>query len=748
VTIAQQDILPAISIYTAEKLTSQQMKEWSLVGAIHKKELAAVLQKIHKELNNSRSPAKTINKAIKNLQKFFARKDVRGTIDEVNNRNFYFNLCFPEQAGEDLYFSLIKGEISGRSGLIKAYESKPILISMHALQRLFERLKARNDQVLNEIYSCLNWADNWNHGGKKSGAQSWPIPSSNGFFVVTMRDEAISASTITWMRNDQLSKKWGVVYDNIKLLQDIHPELMFNVDFLKEFLGSFPWMMHEHRPGVDIEKLAWESKDFELESEKDSEIVSFEDLTPSLADLDAGTQTNQKKVNLLNKEKISASYISGLNYRDSPPPFRLHSQHNGIVVQQQQSGALIVSLQNSWYGEIPYFSNKRAMTLGLKTLSIGDKVEVEIWGIKYSKVEHAVAISLCQKELADANWLEIQSLYPLGAIVNAETYAQVGSHFLIKMNDGVVGFAPYNQVQWLINVKERQSENLFGKNIEFTVKDYNNVNRNLVLEIEGYKKHLQKIIANGMEVEGAVIRATDAYALVHLDSGFNAMLHSINCWGIPLPNIGDRIVAKVLNTDVDSAMIEIGFNAPSNLTKIFIAKQTTDETWALFEKNHIEGEIVNVQVREKVNHGILAVMEDGTIGLIHRKEIDWLKDTDGALDSLKIGDIIQVQIICIKTTNRRVFFSKKSIKLHPFDDPKIKLDINECYTGVISSVKDYGYFVHLPFGMDGLIHKTNNPNSIAFSKGDIVVVYIINIDRERKRIGLSLSPNAFSHICK
>ena len=585
----------------------------------------------------------------------------------------------------------------------------------------------------------MNWAENWNIGGRESGAQSWPIPSSNGFFVVAMSDEAKSASTITWMRNDKLSKKWGIFYDNIKRLQDSRPDLMFNEDFLKEFLGSFPWMQHEHRPGVDFVKLAWESKDFQLESEKDIELVEPKDLTCALANLDAYTQTNQEKTNLPEKEKISASYISGLNYVDSPPPFRVHSQHNGVVVQQQQSGAMIVSLKNSWYGEIPSFSNKRAMAIGLETLSVGDKVEVEVWGIRHSKVEQAFAISLSQKQLADAHWQEIKSHYPLGSLVNGETYAQVGSNFLIRMNDGVLGFAPYNQVQWIINVKENQSVNLLGENIEFLIKDYNDANRNLVLEIESYKKHFLQILPIGMEVNGAVIKVTNSFALVHLDSGFNAMLNNIDRWDAPPPIIGDRIAAKVLNIDIDTALIRIGFDAPIALTQIFTPIHTNDKSWALFEKNHFEGEIVDVQVRQKGNHGVFVVMVDGTIGLIHRKEIDFLKDTEGSLDSLKIGDIIQVQILSIKKDSRHVFFSKKSIKLHPLDNPKIKLDVNDCYTGVISNVKDYGYFVHLPFGADGLIHNSNNPNSIIFSKGDIVQVYIINIDRDRKRIALSLS---------
>lgn len=746
-SIFEHDLLPVVSKYTAEKLTAQHLMQWSLVGAIHKKELSAVIQKIHKDLNNSRSAAKTINKAIKNLQIFFERKEVRGTIHEVNHRTFFFNLSFPEQAGENLYFCLIKGEISGRSGSIKAYESKPILISFHALQRLFERLNARNDaEVLNEIYSCLNWADAWNFGGRKSGAQAWPIPSANGFFVAALSQDTESASTITWMRSDSLSKKWGVVNDNIIKLNSTYPDLMFDEDFLKEFIGSFPWMMHEHRPGVDFVKLAWDSKDFELESEKDTELIEIEDLNTSLSDLDDHIQTDENKVNLADKEKKSVSYILGLNYQEGPPRFKNHSLHKGVVVQKQGSGALIVSLQNSWYGQIPKFSTQKAeaLGLGLEALDVGDAVEVEVWRIKYSNEEKAYSISLAQKELADANWLEVENRHPIGSKVNAETYAKLGSYIAVRLEDGGLGVVPYNQVQCWVQSKGNKSEDVLGIKIELTVADYNNINRKLLLEIENYKKHfdqlLTKDLQKGMEVEGTVVRLVNKYALVQLDSGFSAMLHSYNCWGKQMPIIGDRIVAQILNVDLDATTIEISFKPPDGMAQDFSAIVPSDKNWELFEKNHFEGEIVQVQVREKVDYGVIVVMEDGTIGLLHRSEIDWVKDTESALASLKIADIIKVKIISIKSSTKRVFFSIKSLKPHPLDDPKIRIAVNECYIGVISKLMDYGYFVHLPFGTDGLIHNTSNPDSIIFSKGDIVHVYIKDIDTERKRIGLSLSP--------
>ena len=375
---------------------------------------------------------------------------------------------------------------------------------------------------------------------------------------------------------------------------------------------------------------------------------------------------------------------------------------------------------------------------------MGDEIEVEVSRIWHSNEEKAYAISLDIKDLADANWAQIENRYPIGSKVNAETKSLIGTNVKARLEDRVFGFAPYNQVLLWIRTNADQSGDVLGKRIEFTVKNHNKSNRNLVLEIENLKINLAEILAkeiqNDTEVEGTVFKLTNSYALVLLDSGFSAMLHSLNCWGKQLPIIGDRVVTEVLNVDLETSTITIGFNPPEGMARGFSAIVPSDKKWELFEKNHFEGEIVQVQVREKVDYGFIVVMEDGTMGVLHRKEIDWLKDTEDAPTSLKIGDIIQVQIISIKSSAKRVFFSIKSLILHPLDDPKITIAVNECFIGVISKLVNYGYFVHLPFGTDGLIHNTSNPNSIVFSKGDTVHVYIKDIDRERRRIGLSLSP--------
>jgi ribosomal protein S1 len=741
VSIFEHDLLPVVSNYTAEKLTAQHLMQWSLVGAIHKKELSAVIQKIHKDLNNSRSAAKTINKAIKNLQNFFERKEVRGTIHEVNHRTFFFNLSFPEQAGENLYFCLIKGEISGRSGSIKAYESKPILISFHALQRLFERLNARNDtEVLNEIYSCLNWADAWNFGGRKSGAQTWPIPSANGFFVAALGQDTESASTITWMGSDKLSKKWGLVSDCIRLLEKNHPNLLYDSNYLMEFLGSFAWMMQEHRPGVDLIKLAWSSKDFQLESEKDSIGTVNEELSNTLKDYENKFNVEEKL--LEHPTKISISYIPGFNYHHDKPPFETHTQHHGIVVQVHRNGSLIISLRNLWYGKIANINNKKAEALGLhlKSLSMGDEIEVEVQRIKYLRNENAIAIDLDQKELADAKWLEIEDRYPVNSILNAEIYKKFRSDFVVELKDEVIGFLPHNQMNWLAHSKGYQIEELLKQNIDLIVTGYNKINRNLLLNVKDFNNVFEKLCADsmqiGMKIKGTTYKVANTYALVKLDSGFNAILPRFNCWGKDLPIIGARVDAEILKVDIQTTKIVIGFKPPENLGHIFKPSTPTEEKWELFEKNHIKGEKVRVQVIAKQTSNYLVIMTDNNFGILPYEEILWGHNIEKAKCILEIGDFIDVLIIDIKHKKKKIIFSKKALN-HPLDDPKIGLKINDSFLGIIKTIKDYGYFVYLPFGMEGLLHKGELDETISFNEGDVINVFIKNIDIERKQISLS-----------
>ena len=129
-------------------------------------------------------------------------------------------------------------------------------------------------------------------------------------------------------------------------------------------------------------------------------------------------------------------------------------------------------------------------------------------------------------------------------------------------------------------------------------------------------------------------------------------------------------------------------------------------------------------------------MTDNNFGILPYEEILWGHNIEKAKCTLEIGDFIDVLIIDIKHKKKKIIFSKKALN-HPLDDPKIGLKINDSFLGIIKTIKDYGYFIYLPFGMEGLLHIGELDETISFNEGDVINVFIKNIDIERKRISLS-----------
>lgn len=709
----------------ARKVSIERLEALSAVGIAHRNELDSILLKIRRDLEFGKSAAKTINKAVKILNDFFGRKEVRGAITEKAHRKTEFELCLPEQIEDWLCFCLIKGEINGRSGACAISELRPIRICQHALQRLMERIDSTDDAaVLDEIYACLKWAPVWNAAGVDSKAQCWPILSSNGFFVVMPNGDTSVSTLVTWMRRDGLSRKWGVVSDNLSRILAHHQELMVDEAFVKEFICSFPWMLREHIPSEDLMKAAWESRQFVLPQENDAE-RDIEGLMERQADSE-----DLRRVNIKREEKASVSYLPGLNYQESPPEFRIHSKHQGIVVQKRESGTLIISLKNSWYGKIPEVSNQRSDLLvpGSGNANVGDIIEVEVKKITFIEGEHAYAVSLDRVELTDATWALVEAQYPIGSKTTGRVFSQLSSDCAVQLPDGVRGLVSAEQVTWWLDLNSSYQVDVIGSNIDLVVSGYRPHKRNLIFETPGFKQFFMALAEKmpiGLEVAGTVVKKNAGYAVVKLEEGVSALLHRVNCWGKPFPDEGDRISAKIISVEIDNRRIILGQHAPEGITPTYYAIPTNDKTWEDFQRNYSVGQKVTVQVLASDEANFVVAMSDGNYGLLPFKEISWAMDKDHQRSAAKIGELFDAVIIDIKANKKRVIFSKKVLIPHPLNVAGTCPKLNEKLTGVVTNAVDYGYFVRLPFGLQGLLHKDGVPNSVKFDVGDNVHVYVV-----------------------
>ena len=728
-----------VSSYTARKLSQKQIETWSAAGARHRDELKRIVKEITQSLYLSKSPAKTLTAAMKKLEGLFSKREVRGEVHLLNNRHINFRLAFPTNTEDKLVFCLLYGEINARTGAVKFELTTPVQMSLHALQRLFERLEESSEEaLLDEIYSCIGQAIHWHKGATEIEAKCWPLLSKNGFFVGTSQPDSLVTTVVTWMQARKMGKKWGLPISNLTRLKQENIKGLENFDFAKEFIRSFPWMLFEHVPGEDSILLAWEQHeqgDSEDKNEPTRVIEIFHD---------------EEKIMPSSHRKISASYIAGLNYKETSPTFKTHTLHHGVVVQQRGDGHLIVGLRNGWIGQIPRKSIDRGINLieDYTPPKIGDEISVLVHKIKHHSDEGAYALSLDPKDVSDANWALIEKEYPVGSVQSATLEIRYFQEFMAQLGSGIRGVIPANEVQIYLNQPDLYGCSPIGQIVDTEVIGYRAEKKCLLLSI----KNIASLIGNetkfhsykpGDLISGKCTRNASSYALIEIKEGLFGLLHKLNNWGKELPSVGDEVQALFIGEE--KTQLLLGGIPERPLEKTFFAYPLSDEKWEEFITQHKEGDAVEVQIlfwREKAMC-YMAVTSSGIVGMLPSNEMTWRNQSREELKQLlKPGDFLKARILKISKEKNRVVFSKKALDKNPIDDELTKIQINDLFLGTVVNVLDYGSFIQLePSGIQALLHRSKIPQGKTLSKGAICIVYIDSIDLEKKRIGVKLSNN-------
>ncbi|QWD36577.1 30S ribosomal protein S1 [Polynucleobacter paneuropaeus] len=730
-------IPPNISDYTARNISLKQLRLWSESGDGHKQELIKLLKEIRGKLARGASPSKVITFATKSLEAFYSKKEVRGEVQLLNNRHIVFKLMFPGVNDQDLQFCLVYGEINGRTKACKFDETTPIKISAHALQRLLARLDVSSDsKALDELYSCIKLAIPWHQAASETDAQCWPLMSEHGFFVGAPSPDSLVTTLITWMKADGLSKKWLEPLENLWRLKSKKPRTLEDPVFAQEFLISFPWMLKEHVPGLDLPSLAWESKDLDRKNDP----ISHEN-TDDLMEQDV--EDNQE---ITTYKKRSVSYLSGLNYSNTPPPLKIYDQIKGLVVQKRADGNIIVGLKNGWVGKIPKISIEKGSRLIENYIEpeIGDEIAVSIQKIKRWIDEDAFLISLDPVDISDAHWAEIEKLIPINSQVFGKISVDLKNKFGVQLSDGHRGLIDKTDVITYLQATNNTDINLFNLELEFNVIGFNAPKKNLLLSIpnliELHKTSIIEKIQIGKTYHGTCIRFCNNFSQIQLDNGYTGVLHRNNSWGLPLPNVGDSVEVNSIYLDPTENEIWLSRIHEKLISEYFNCLPVTDTLWNSFVNNHSEGDIVEVQVKDWIegSQGFIVATRCGMRGLMSKKEFTWYEL--GTTQDITLGDIFTVKITKINNLKRKVAFSKKMAEPHALDDPKVLSHKGEVFSGQITSIVDYGYFIAIPqLKADGLLHKSKIPEGVSFSKNELIKVSIADIDLQKKRISLSLA---------
>ncbi len=373
------------------------------------------------------------------------------------------------------------------------------------------------------------------------------------------------------------------------------------------------------------------------------------------------------------------------------------------------------------------------------TLAIGDDVQVAL-----EAVEDGFGETRLSREKAKRaeSWKGLEKAFEENEIVKGVINGKVKGGFTVDVHN-IRAFLPGS----LVDVRPvRDTTHLEGKELDFRVikldPKRNNVvvSRRAVLEAENSAER-EQLLANlqeGQEVKGIVKNLTDYGAFVDL-GGVDGLLHITDmAWKrikhpSEIVNVGDEILVKVLKFDRERNRVSLGL------------KQLGEDPWVNIISRYPESTKVKARVTNLTDYGCFAELEEGVEGLVHVSEMDWTNKNIHPSKVVQVGDEVEVMVLDIDEERRRISLGIKQCTPNPWEEFSGKFNKNDKVTGSIKSITDFGIFIGLDGGIDGLVHLSdiswNEAGEEAvrkYKKGDELETIILSIDPERERISLGI----------
>ncbi len=372
-------------------------------------------------------------------------------------------------------------------------------------------------------------------------------------------------------------------------------------------------------------------------------------------------------------------------------------------------------------------------------IKVGDKVEVAL-----DTIEDGYGSTRLSREKAKraAAWIRLDKSFDADETVTGTIIDKVKGGFTIELGD-IRAFLPGS----LVDVRPvRDSTYLEGKELEFKVikldQKRNNVvvSRRAVVEIENSveREQLLENLEEGQTVKGIVKNLTDYGAFIDL-GGVDGLLHITDmAWKrvkhpSEIVSIGDEIVVKVLKFDRERSRVSLGL------------KQTGDDPWLAIKERYAEGTRLKGKVTNLVDYGCFVEIEEGVEGLVHVSEMDWTNKNIHPSKVCNVGDEAEVMVLDIDPERRRISLGMKQCSQNPWEVFSATHNKGDKVKGNIKSITDFGIFIGLEGGIDGLIHlsdiswnSTGEDEITNFKKGDKLEAVVLAVDPERERISLGV----------
>ncbi len=372
-------------------------------------------------------------------------------------------------------------------------------------------------------------------------------------------------------------------------------------------------------------------------------------------------------------------------------------------------------------------------------IQVGDEVDVAL-----DAVEDGFGETLLSREKAKRHeaWITLEKAYEEAETVVGVINGKVKGGFTVELN-GIRAFLPGS----LVDVRPvRDTLHLEGKELEFKVikldQKRNNVvvSRRAVIESENSAERDQLLenLQEGMEVKGIVKNLTDYGAFVDL-GGVDGLLHITDmAWKrvkhpSEIVNVGDEITVKVLKFDRERTRVSLGL------------KQLGEDPWVAIAKRYPEGTKLTGRVTNLTDYGCFVEIEEGVEGLVHVSEMDWTNKNIHPSKVVNVGDVVEVMVLDIDEERRRISLGLKQCKNNPWQQFAETHNKGDRVEGKIKSITDFGIFIGLDGGIDGLVHLSDISWNVAgeeavreYKKGDEIAAVVLQVDAERERISLGV----------
>ena len=422
-------------------------------------------------------------------------------------------------------------------------------------------------------------------------------------------------------------------------------------------------------------------------------------------------------------------------YEESFKRFAEGEVVTGRIISIDKDQALIdIGYKSEGQVRIQEFMDEK----GNITAKVGDAVEVmvEWWDDEDERV-------LLSKDKA-ANikiWEAVKKSYDEEGTVKGTITNRVKGGFSVDI--GVPAFLPGSQADLR---PIRNLDEMVGKSFDFKILKYNRKRSNIVLsrrailekELDEKRAATMASIQEGKVVEGVVKNITEYGVFVDL-GGVDGLLHITDIsWGrVKHPSeffsIGDPIRVKILNLDLENERVSLGM------------KQLVEDPWSVAAEKYAVGSRVTGKVVSLTDYGAFIELEEGIEGLIHVSEMSWTRKIRHPSKIVSVGDEVEAVVLDIKPESRRISLGMKQVVPNPWDVISEKYPIGTTIEGKIKNITDFGLFIGIDEGIDGLVHisdiswtkRIKHPSEL-YKKGDVVQAIVLDIEKENERFSLGI----------